>query len=71
MNIRRGFVLSMWTGLFPLDDDDLPVIFLSKEEALGHLAAYPSWGRDAVTVYACTVRSNGSGGRPDYILESA
>ena len=68
---RSGFVLGMWTGLFPLDENDRPVLFRTAAGALAHLRSCPAWGRTAVTVYRCTVRPNGQGGRPDYILGRA
>ena len=68
---RHGYVLGMWTGLFPLDDYNRPVLFRTVRRALAHLRSCPAWGRTAVTVYRCTVRPNGQGGRPDYILGRA
>ena len=68
---RHGYVLGMWTGLFPLDDCDRPVLFRTVRRALAHLKTCPVWGRTAVMVYRCTVRPNGQGGRPDYILGRA
>ncbi len=68
---REGFVLGMWTGLFPLDEEGRPVLFPTARRALAELKKYPAWGRTAVTVYRCTVRPNGQGGRPDYILGRA
>jgi len=68
---RFGYVLAMWTGLFPRDDNDLPTLFPTIASALAYVSRCPSWGRHAVTVYECTVRHGVSAygnTRPDYIL---
>jgi hypothetical protein len=65
--VKRGFILNMWTGLFPEGRDGCPQVFRTKRAALAHAARCPSWGRSAVSVYRCTVRP-GSNGKPDYIL---
>lgn len=67
MATRKGFVLGMWTGLFPDGPDGWPRVFRSVRAALAYVSRCPSWGRTAVSVYACTVRP-GSNGKPDYIL---
>lgn len=64
---RKGYVLHMWTGLFPLNRFDRPVLFSTLASARRTLARYPDWGRFAVVIRRCTVRP-GSNGKPDYIL---
>ena len=64
--MKRGFVLAMWTGLFP-EDRGLPRLFKSKRAALAYVARCPLWGREAVSVRRCTVKP-GSNGKLDYIL---
>lgn len=64
---RRGFVLFMWTGLFPLNQNGHPVVFASVASAQRCLERYPSWGHDAVQIRRVQTRP-GSNGRPDYIL---
>lgn len=67
-DIRRGFVLHMWTGLFPINRSGQPRLFKSARMAAKYLARYPSWGHEAVTIYEATVRP-GANGKPDYFLE--
>ena len=67
MSARKGYVLAMWTGLFPLNGYGRPVLFRSVKTALRHVSRCPSWGRASVDVYECKVRP-GSNGLPDYIL---
>ncbi len=67
---RRGFVLSMWTGLLENPRTGRPILFSSPESARRALRRYPSWGRSAVDVRECKVRANGRNGLPDYIVGS-
>lgn len=65
---RKGYVLHMWTGLFPINErNGRPVIFSTLKGAKRHLALYPRWGRPAITIYKVRTRP-GSNGLPDYIL---
>lgn len=64
---RKGFVLHMWTGLFPINRHGQPVVFSTLERAQRALSRYPSWGRSAVTIYRVQTRP-GANGHRDYIL---
>lgn len=64
---RKGYVLHMWTGLFPINANGQPVIFSTLKSTKKALVRYPHWGRPAVTIYEVRTRP-GSNGRPDYIL---
>lgn len=64
---RRGFVLVMWTGCFPINRSGQPTIFRSRASALRTLVRYPSWGRQAVEIRHVHTRP-GSNGLPDYFI---
>lgn len=64
---RKGYVLHMWTGCFPINRYGQPVIFSTLKSAQRALARYPHCGRPAVTIYHVRTRP-GSDGKRDYIL---
>ena len=66
-NYRKGFVLHMWTGCFPINRWGQPVIYRTRELAERVLARFPSWGHAAVDILPCRTRP-GSNGKRDYIL---
>lgn len=64
---RRGFVLHMWTGLFPINRYGQPVIFRTVATASRALARFPAWGHSAVQIRRVRTRP-GSNGKRDYII---
>jgi len=68
MSTRKGFVLSMWTGLLLNPHTERPILFATESRARRYLNRLPSWGHAAVSILPCTVRPNGQKGRPDYIV---
>lgn len=64
---RRGFVLSMWTGLFPINRYGQPTLFRTVASARKHLSRYPGYGHCAVRILFCVVR-RGSNGKRDFFI---
>jgi len=64
---RKGFVLVMWTGPFPINASGHPVIFSTIASARKALERYPAWGHAAVSIRKVRTRP-GSNGRKDYII---
>lgn len=64
---RRGFVLFMWTGPFPINRYGRPTLYSTVECARKALQRYPAWGHHAVTIRHAFTRM-GSNGKRDYVI---
>lgn len=64
---RRGYVLSMWTGLVENPRTGRPIIFRTIDSAYRYIGRLPAWGRHALSTYRARTRP-GVNGKPDYIL---
>ena len=64
---RKGFVLVMWTGPFPINASGQPTIYSTEASARKALARFPSWGHAAVSIRKVRTRP-GSNGKKDYII---
>ncbi len=64
---RRGYVLFMWTGCFPINRYGQPTIYSTEALARKALQRFPAWGHDSVTIYHVRTRP-GSNGKRDYIV---
>jgi hypothetical protein len=62
----HGFILRTWTGICE-DEGGLPRFFGTIDAARAAFEDYPSWGRQALEIWSCTVRPKPNG-VPDYVL---